>query len=341
MREDSFDLVEHPLGVNARDTSTLEKRSDKYTMRLSNKLSTKKISALRATTEFWYVHIEMEDGIVQVVGATVDVYIFGTPVDFYVPVAQDTGERCEQIYKNTMGDSVAEIYTCAEQFWRTFHTTETYFGFCPIPVTTQIGLTTDRSFKDFCGKEKKKGDAIVVKSGGKIPVKPKESALKAVEDFIDASFNPLDFLREVFARSPVLRMNCIKKMYEEEVSEEYKRRVKFNRFRFFVPAVAYYLNSGPWCKTWVRFGVDPAQDKGMYRYQVLSFDKSLDSGFQMFENPRILSEVEKNPDAFLTSEYTPRNGFLTQYGLMLIKKMLRGHEVSDAEDNAGDFEVFD
>lgn len=335
-----FDLVQHPLELDEKTVSTLEKHKDAYSMQVTGGLGSKRVFASKEESRKVYLHVLIDNEGPRICGESTTVYVFGTPADFYVPVSEKTAKFYGDIYKNITSNRIEDLQQSAEAFYRRFYSNNEHFPFYPMPITTRIGLSDDKKLKEFLSEREKIQNSVVVRYEDKVPDAPNEAAFRAVGRFVDSDFNPLAFLEGVFAENPILRMEYIKKIYRQEISDPLKRKVAFDRFRFFVPAVAYFMNSGPWYKTWIRFGLDPKKKREMYRYQVLAF-KVHGAAFQVFEDPWIVEEVEKNRDTFLRSDCSYKTGFLTRYGLAQIKRMLKkGHEREEENRNIV-FDVFD
>lgn len=338
---DGFDLIEHPLEISLHDTHLLVKHGDTYRMRITDAVHSKKIIATKLRPGRVFLHVEIDDGRPSIKGHAENVYRFDVPADFYVPVSPETARIYEDIYTGIVGSDIESMHKCAEDFVKRFYSDNVHLPVYPIPTVTRIGVSNDRKFCNLLVDRERCQNAVVVKHGEEAPAGPKEGVVEMVERFADDSFSPLAFLKEVFAEHPVLRMDCIRKMYHERLAPDCRKRLTFNRFRSFVPAVAYFMNSGPWYKTWIRFGVDPSKDRSMYRYQVLALGVQ-DTGTQVFEKPQLMAELERDPETFLSLEYNHRTGFLTPYGIALIKRLLKKKTCDEEEcDGEEEFELYD
>lgn len=336
-----FDLLEHPLVISVRDTCLLVKHGDTYYMRITDAVHSKKVVATKLRSECVFLHVEVDDGRPSIKGHADNMYRFDVPADFYVPVSPDAARIYGNIYTGIMGSNIEDMHKCAEDFVKRFYSDSVHLPVYPIPTVTRIRVSNDRKFCNLLVDREKCQNAIVVKHGNEAPAGPREGVVEMVEKFADDSFNPLVFLKMVFSEHPVLRMDCVRKVYYERLTPECRKILTFNRFRSFVPAVAYFMNSGPWYKTWIRFGVDPSKDRSMYRYQVLALGVQ-ETGTQLFESPQLLEELERDPETFLSLKYNHRTGFLTPYGIALIKRLLK-KKACDEEEHDGDeeFELFD
>lgn len=335
-----FDLIEYPLEVSTCDMHRLDKHGDTYYMRIADAVYSKKVLAPRSGIGGVFLHVEVEDGCVCIRGCTENVYRFDVPADFYVPVSPETARVYEDIYTGIISSDIEDMHRCAESFARNFYSENVYLPVYPIPTITRIGVSDDRKFCNLLVERERCQHAVVVRHGEETPACPKEGVASMVERFANGSFNPLEFLRETFAEHPVLRMECLRRIYCERLASEHRKRLTFNRFRSFVPAVAYFMNSGPWYKTWIRFGVDPSRSGDMYRYQVIAL-RIQDTGTQLFENPKIVAELEKAPETFISDSCSHRTGFLTPYGIALIKRLLKRGLGDEESDDGAEFELFD
>lgn len=336
-----FDLVEHPLELDEKETSTLEKCKDTYSIKVTESLASKRIFTSKEELGKVYVHALIDKKSFKIIGRSTSKYIFDVPADFHVPVSQATAELYGNIYKSIMSSDIEDLRHSAEDFNKRFYGGKKHFPFYPMSIITNIGLSDDKKFKEFLTKRSKMQHSIIVKHQESIPCRPKEAAIKAVERFVDSKFDPLAFLDRMFEEIPILKMEHIKRLYEQRVADNIKKKITFDRFRSFVPAAAYFMNSGPWYKTWIKFGLNPTKHQEMYRYQVLD-STFFKFGTQIFENPWIVEEIEKNADSFLNCDYNDKTGFLTSYGLLQIKKMLKiGQKCEEKQDNSMAFDVFD
>eukprot|EP00866_Antonospora_locustae_P002310 jgi/Antlo1/2310/586 len=336
-----FDLLEHPLEVSVSDARFLVKHGDTYYMRIIDTIYSKKIIATKRSYGYMFLHVEVDEGRPSIKGRSENVFRFDVPADFYVPVSPETTKIYEDIYTGIVGGDIEDMYKCAEDFVKRFCNDSMHLPLYPIPTVTRISVSNDRKFCSLFVDRERNQNAITVKHGDKIPAGPKKGVVEMVERFADDSFSPIVFLNEVFAEHPVLRMDCIRKMYYERLAQECRKKLTFNRFRSFVPAVAYFMNSGPWYKTWIRFGVDPSKDRCMYRYQVLDLGVQ-DTGIQLFESPQLMVKLERDSETFISPNYSHKTGFLTPYGIALIKQLLKKKACDDEEqDDEDKFELFD
>ena len=342
MHIESFELIELPFEVREGDGLFPLKYGDLYVVEIADGAHTKKIPSrlLRARK---YLHIVADAENAMVCGASSDCYAFDVPADFYLPTAGEVVETYREVQSGISNGSLKDLFVYARRFLEKFREDRRSFPPYPMPIITKVGLCNDKKFKELLVERKKEKNAIVVRYGERTPETPRESAVRLAKHRSFGDCDPIGFLENAFAEHPIIRMGYIRKFYEENMEERHKHVLSFNKFRSLVPAVAYFMNSDPWYKTWIRFGTDPAADPEMYRYQVVG-DSARCTGTQLFENPEIISLVKKNTDTFTSSKCHHKYGFLTPYGIAHIKKLMRGSRSGGArhdEEAHPEFEVFD
>ncbi|KAJ2088306.1 tau 95 subunit of transcription factor TFIIIC [Coemansia sp. S100] len=110
------------------------------------------------------------------------------------------------------------------------------------------------------GKSKSLFHGIIVKySGGMVPTEPTPKALEAVEDV------PRSLIRKaqgILAQTPVISRNAMEVLIPPGERQGYKLGA-------IMQSMAYVMNLGPWRSCWIKFGYDPREDEGAYKYQVL------------------------------------------------------------------------
>jgi general transcription factor 3C polypeptide 5 (transcription factor C subunit 1) len=65
-----------------------------------------------------------------------------------------------------------------------------------------------------------------------------------------------------------------------------------------LPTIAYYVTSGPWKMTWIKFGVDPKSDSKYRFYQALDTRNQFKVGWLRAKPKFTLQKTEKQMDVF-------------------------------------------
>lgn len=118
-------------------------------------------------------------------------------------------------------------------------------------------------------------------------------------------------------------INALRKLFSERPS--YTRRalqyrlghVLSRQLKFSLPYVSYYYKSGPWRGAYVRYGVDPAQDSSMARYQVEHFRISSDESQKKLGTTTDIRDPSFDgtayPDVPMLQLFDIHDGFLEPY----------------------------
>ncbi|XP_049963038.1 general transcription factor 3C polypeptide 5 [Schistocerca serialis cubense] len=110
-------------------------------------------------------------------------------------------------------------------------------------------------------RRRRSGHAIFVTYDiTKVPKRPREIAVKCLQlKFLTGEHYRK--MQELFNERPVWSKNAL----------IYITKFTVDQMKYLLPAVAYYVVTGPWRVMWVRFGYDPRQDPGSRKYQTLDY----------------------------------------------------------------------
>lgn len=326
-----FDLIIYPFDAEG---DTFKKTNAKYEKEIT---PTKSVTAHKSTKRKYFLHITIDDNNKPIIkGISKEFYDFDKPVDFFVPVSEETQTDLKKYKEIITNGTVNELNDLAFEINKHFIENKNEFPLYPVSNTHPLSTTNAKSLEE-TGKEfkKKSSYALIVRDlRSDMPAISDAPKLDEIEDVV-----AFDFINSLFLTHPCMKMSFIKRKIDE-FSQEKKSDLNFWRIRVYIPKISYFITSGPWAKTWVKYGIDPRAYREMYIYQTI-YISSRKKPLQIFEFPHLIERIEKDSNKFLT-EFNEKNGFLTQYGVSQARKIMRDAEsLENNSEFVGDDEDFD
>ena len=143
------------------------------------------------------------------------------------------------------------------------------------------------------------GDQVPTSPPSALSSQPKTS----VQECIDA-------LRQLFAERP----SYTRRALQHKLGSVLSRQLKFS-----LPYVSYYYRSGPWRGAYIKYGVDPAKDRSMSKYQVEHFRITSDDSNKIQDqevqgaSSEYVFDGTAYPDAPMLQLIDIHEGFLEEY----------------------------
>ncbi len=147
--------------------------------------------------------------------------------------------------------------------------------------------------------------SIQVKPNDPVPLK-NEEIFETVKNIFTES--EISTAKEDFEK--ISHIFMLKSFHLNRLKEEYNLKSKVYDLSKMLPLYFYFYSSGPWIHYWVRFGYDPKLYSDNYMYQFVS-SKKHHYNLIIKENSKMMREMEKNRDWYVSNVFDPKTGFLT------------------------------
>lgn len=327
MKVADFDLILFPF--KSKDNKFI-KIDNRYETKLNCNVNSKTIFATPKKTTQTFFHIKIDKNKVEIIGKAAEIYDFVTPVDFMLPIRPETEEACKKLDKLLKSDNMETIDTYVLEFKKKYIKNKEPFPTYPVPQSQFVGFTS-KKYLEREGEEniikKTRNKTLVVKYKEIAPVK-----FEGRKEEGDAQIR--QFIENIFKKHSGLRMEYIKKQFIEH-NERNGLSLSLDNLKIELPKFAYYIISGPWGKTWFKYGVDPKTEPEMYLYQTI-YENNRKKPFQIFESADLVEVLKKEEDLSFRKVSDPKHGFLTPYGISKCRLFLK-----ESFDKIKEFELFD
>lgn len=338
-------LIQYPFKIDREEDAILYRIDEDFEMRFTQELTSKRVSSSQKKSTRKYLELEIDDNNnIRIVKIYDKIHVFNQPADFYLPISEDSKFFYESLHSALIDGNLDNLSEKAKEIDKKVQ--KDGFPEFPLPL-----LTVSTHFENFEMATAKTDEAffipsIQIKFGDEIPQSTPNSTIETAENYLTlAQFKVQNDLYESFFESnKIARFKTIADYYETQ-DIQVKRIISLNIFKKCIPLHAYFMNSGPWRKCWVKMGYNPTSNKENYKFQVIEMRLKKIS-FQIFQKPEIIYEVSQNADWYLTEDCDPVDGFISKALKNFIIYIIDNGEAklidSKIENLEGsDFEIFD
>lgn len=307
----NFELVRYPFKVKNEADVILFRVENSFEMRFSRELFAAKVLATPLNNlSKTFIEIEINGKEARIISETKRIHDFQTPADFYTPANNASKAFYEKIHSAIIGNDINNLLNTAIEISEEIN--ESGFPELPLPLTT--ASSHFENYETAIGKLENfpKIPIVQVKHGDEIPQDFPIQAMSLLKNHLSVEqFQAQQFFYERFFQvTPITRFKTIA-MDFEMTDTLFKRKISLNVLKRCIGLHAYFVVSGPWRKSWIRFGYDPRLDQSNYRYQSIEM-RSKRANFQIFQKPEIVAEIMKNKEWYLLRECDPVDGFVSK-----------------------------
>lgn len=306
----SFDWVEYPFRVKKKEDILLFRLENGFEMRFTRDVFSKRVASTPVELHKNVVEIEIngEDG--RIVSEIKKLNRFITAADFYIPVSEEASNFYGSIHNSLIS---ANIDTLIEKSIEVDKYVLKH-GFPEIPLPFAVTGSHFENFESAMSKPDTfpKLPIARMRFGDPIPNTHPAVSFDILKNLLsDDQFGAQEsFYTSYFESNQISRFRFIARQYEAG-GANFKQRISLNILKRCICLHAYFVISGPWRKSWIRFGVDPSADQEYYKYQLIEM-RTKRANFQIFQRPEIIAEVEKNKSWYLHTECDPVDGFISK-----------------------------
>ncbi|EPR78127.1 Tau95 like protein [Spraguea lophii 42_110] len=282
------DVVDYPLLLKNTDIY-LEKRDDVYESKLLQSVDGKIITASKSSKHAYIIEIINNE----VTYKQVDLYEFEFS-DFYIPnsdfATKFYSNFIQQLKNYEIGLDLDHMATFPPEF---------YFPMSTPSIISTSGNFKSFDLKDYQCEQTKKNMPYFTKYG---------------EWPIECNMEIISGERNEEAENAFKKLFEIKKIWKFiDIKKDYSHLQKYKKY---LPLIAYYCTNGPWQTSWIKYGYNPTTDVNAYKYQVLPIKRKK----ALYLDEETIAEIESDRNKYLKKECDRKNGYLSDKLIDLIKK---------------------
>lgn len=329
----NFDIIEYPLKIKNKNDIMYSKLAYKYEFRILESFDSKRIYATKKRTNSVYLYIQINDESnfnkdknCSILGYTTNLYTFDGPSDFYIDFSESS------LFYNKIGSILLngtprEILDLSQEF-------NMFPPYLP-PILNY---------------HEKASKVLKIKEKFKINKKERKTIKVCVDEPIPDNKipeqNDKDYLLSIVYKfisnipHPILKIKQIYNLFVD-FKKTHNININFENVKNILPLFRYYVKDGPFRKSWVPFGYDPKLNSENYKYQIIDL-RSEGTFYHLFENNKIIEEVEKNRIWYVKNDFDTKNGFHkpTLIQLILYYNYLEV-DCDKKEDDDNDDDIFE